>query len=36
MSSTPRDTRMRVAQALHVLRRKAESPLAKKHGNIPL
>ena len=32
----PRDTRMRVAQALHVLRRKAESPLAKKHGNIPL
>ena len=32
----PRDTRMRVAQALYVLRRKAESPLAKKHGNIPL
>ena len=32
----PRDTRIRVAQALHMLRRKAESPLAKKHGNIPL
>ncbi|MDA1062095.1 MAG: acyl-CoA carboxylase subunit beta [Chloroflexi bacterium] len=32
----PRDTRMRVAQALRMLRRKADSPLPKKHGNIPL
>ncbi len=32
----PRDTRMRVAQALQMLRRKSDSPLAKKHGNIPL
>ncbi|MCY3655877.1 MAG: acyl-CoA carboxylase subunit beta [Chloroflexi bacterium] len=32
----PRDTRARIAQALRMLQRKAESPLAKKHGNIPL
>ena len=32
----PRDTRARVARALRMLHRKAESPLAKKHGNIPL
>ena len=32
----PRDTRARVAQALVMLQNKAETPLAKKHGNIPL
>ena len=32
----PRDTRARVAQALLMLQNKAETPLAKKHGNIPL
>ncbi len=32
----PRETRRRIATALRMLRSKAESPLAKKHGNIPL
>ena len=32
----PRDTRARVARALAMLRSKAETPLPKKHGNIPL
>ena len=32
----PRETRMRVARALRMLLSKVESPLAKKHGNIPL
>ena len=32
----PRETRQRIAKALRMLQGKAESPLAKKHGNIPL
>ncbi|MYA19744.1 MAG: acyl-CoA carboxylase subunit beta [Chloroflexi bacterium] len=32
----PRETRRRIATALRMLHSKAESPLAKKHGNIPL
>ena len=32
----PRETRQRIARALRMLQSKAESPLAKKHGNIPL
>lgn len=32
----PRDTRIKVARALEMLRNKAETPPAKKHGNLPL
>ena len=32
----PRDTRLKIAQALEILRTKKEVRPAKKHGNIPL
>jgi propionyl-CoA carboxylase beta chain len=32
----PRDTRIKIIQALEMLKTKQESRPAKKHGNIPL